>query len=56
MFFISIAGGVSVTLLNLEGPRFVSVATPAEPRGAKKTFFVQILGGEKFLRFVEKCQ
>ena len=29
--------------------RFLSVATPAEPRGEKTTFFfVQILGGEKF--------
>ena len=31
-----------------------SVATPAEPRGEKKLFFVQILGGEKLLKFVEK--
>ena len=34
----------------------VRVATPAEPRGEKKLFFVQILGGEKLLKFVEKCQ
>ena len=34
----------------------LSVATPAEPRGEKKHFFVQILGGEKLLKFVEKCQ
>ena len=34
----------------------LSVATPAEPRGEKKLFFVQILGGEKLLKFVEKCQ
>ena len=34
----------------------VSVATPAEPRGEKKLFFVQILGGEKLLKFVEKCR
>ena len=36
----------------------VSVATPAEPRGEKKKklFFVQVLGGEKLLKFVEKCQ
>ena len=34
----------------------ISVATPAEPRGEKKTFFVQILGGEKLLKFVEKCR
>ena len=28
--------------------------TPAEPRGEKKLFFVQILGGEKLLKFGEK--
>ena len=33
---------------------FVSVALPAEPRGEKKLFFVQILGGEKLLKFGEK--
>ena len=33
-----------------------SVATPAEPRGEKKLFLVQILGGEKLLKFVEKCR
>ena len=27
---------------------------PAEPRGEKKLFFVQILGGEKLLKFGEK--
>ena len=27
---------------------FFSVATPAEPRGEKKHFFVQVLGGENF--------
>ena len=32
----------------------ISVAPPAEPRGEKKLFFVQILGGEKLLKFVEK--
>ena len=33
----------------------ISVATPAEPRGEKKLlFFVQILGGEKLLKFGEK--
>ena len=32
----------------------VGVATTAEPRGEKKLFFVQILGGEKLLEFVEK--
>ena len=36
--------------------QFLSVATPAEPRGEKKAFFVQILGGEKLLKFVEKCR
>ena len=34
----------------------LGVATPAEPRGEKKLFFVQILGGEKLLKFVEKCR
>ena len=34
----------------------LSVPPPAEPRGEKKLFFVQILGGEKLLKFVEKCQ
>ena len=35
----------------------LGVATPAEPRGEKKhPFFVQILGGEKLLKFVDKCQ
>ena len=29
---------------------------PAEPRGEKKLFFVKILGGEKLLKFVEKCR
>ena len=29
------------------------MATPAEPRGEKKLFFVQILGGEKLLKFGE---
>ena len=38
------------------GPFPFSVATPAEPRGEKKLFFVQILGGEKLLKFVEKCR
>ena len=32
------------------------MATPAEPDGEKKTFLVQILGGEKLLKFVEKCR
>ena len=32
------------------------VATPAEPRGEKKLLFVQILGGEKVLKLVEKCR
>ena len=30
------------------------MATPAEPRGEKKQI-VLILGGEKLLKFVEKC-
>ena len=30
------------------------MALPAEPRGEKKLFFVQILGGEKLLQFGEK--
>ena len=34
----------------------LSVATPAEPRGEKKLFLAQILGGEKLLKFVEKCR
>ena len=34
----------------------LGVATPAEPRGEKKLFFVQILGGEKLLKFGEKCR
>ena len=33
---------------------FFSVALPAEPRGEKKLFFVQLLGGEKLLKFGEK--
>ena len=40
-------------------PCFLSTAAPAEPRGEKqkeKLFFVQILGGEKLLKFVEKCR
>ena len=38
-------------------PKIFSVATPAEPRGEKKTFFwSNILGGEKLLKFVEKCR
>ena len=36
------------------GELFLSVATPAEPRGEKTLFFVQILGGEKLLKFGEK--
>ena len=44
------------------GPRlfiyayYLSVATPAEPRGEKNFFVVQILGGEKLLKLVEKCR
>ena len=36
--------------------RTVSVAPPAQPRGEKTLFFVQSLGGEKLLKFVEKCR
>ena len=36
--------------------KLFGVATPAEPRGENKLFFVQILGGEKLLKFVEKCR
>ena len=38
------------------GATSISVATPAEPRGEKKLYFVQILGGEKLLKLVEKCR
>ena len=34
--------------------KIVSVAPPAEPRGEKKLFLLQILGGEKLLKFGEK--
>ena len=34
----------------------LSVATPAEPRGEKNFFVVQIFGCEKLLKFVEKCR
>ena len=34
--------------------QLLSVAPPAEPRGEKTLFFVQILGGEKLLKFGEK--
>ena len=30
------------------------MAIPAEPRGEKIIYFLQILGGEKLLKFVEK--
>ena len=30
----------------------LSVATPADPRGERKTFFIRILGGEKPLEKV----
>ena len=52
-------GGGSVWLLNPKGPKIeqiLGVATPAEPRGEKELFFVQILGGGKLLEFVEKCR
>ena len=34
--------------LFFSGTEDLSVAPPAEPRGEKKLFFVQILGGENF--------
>ena len=34
----------------------LSVATPAEPHSEKKKKFVQILGGEKLLKFGERCR
>ena len=40
----------TVTVLSIK----FSVALPAEPRGEKKLFFVQILDGEKLLKFGEK--
>ena len=40
--------------LMLSSSQYLSVAPPAEPRGEKKLFFVQILGGEKLLKFGEK--
>ena len=36
--------------------RQIGVATPAEPCGEKKFYFLQILGGEKLLKFVERCR
>ena len=48
--------GNSGELCGLRWEHIISVATPAEPRGEKKLFFVQILGGEKLLKIVEKCQ
>ena len=39
---------------NTTNPAILSVPPPAEPRGEKKLFFVQILGGEKLLKFGEK--
>ena len=41
-------------LLPVARAQGISVALPAEPRGEKKLFFVQILGGEKLLKFGEK--
>ena len=46
--------GVFCLQLELLCLQLVSVALPAEPRGEKKLFFVQILGGEKLLKFGEK--
>ena len=48
------SGVEKLTTSNLGGEQKVSVALPAEPRGEKKLFFVQILGGEKLLKFGEK--
>ena len=31
------------------------MATPAEPRGEKKLYFVQILGGEKLLKLLKSA-
>ena len=45
-----------ILLEDLFVSEILGVATPAEPRGEKKLFFVQILGGEKLLKFVEKCR
>ena len=46
---------VTLSLVLLAFPLlYISVAPPAEPRGEKKLFFVQILGGEKLLKFGEK--
>ena len=63
VFLCSLGGGgryfsvMSVgNLFATDGIGSISVAAPAEPRGEKKLFFVQILGGEKLLKFVEKCR
>ena len=40
--------------ISVRHEQHVSVALSAEPRGEKKLFFVQILGGEKLLKFGEK--
>ena len=46
-----LASGVSSEDCVSGGPsQKVSVATPAEPRGEKNFFFVQILGGEKLFK------
>ena len=39
-----------------ENLQIFSVAIPAEPRGEKFFHFLEILGGEKLLRLVEKCR
>ena len=49
-------GGTRITLWPpkfIPGQLRVSMATPGEPRGEKKLFLVQILGGEKLL---EQCR
>ena len=47
---VTLIGPIATITLSL------SVATPAEPRGEKLLFLVQILGGDKLLKFVEKCR
>ena len=52
VIFFRIFGAQFFCIFGIQG--FISVAPPAEPRGEKKLFFVQILGGEKLLKFGEK--
>ena len=37
-------------------PHTLSARLPLQSPAVKTTFFVQILGGEKLLKFVEKCR